>query len=133
MSGPERIVVVGSGPAGLEAARTYRAAGGRGAVTLVTADPHLPYQRPPLTKDYLRTGSGRDELFLEPAAWFSDHAVEVRHASAAALDPDAGHLQLLGGDTLGFDACVLATGSGARPAAGARRRPRRRARAPQPR
>ena len=104
-------MVVGSGPAGLETARTYRTAGGRGAVTLVTADPHLPYQRPPLTKDYLRTGSGRDDLFLEPAAWFSEHAVEVRHARAVALDPDAGRLELMGGDTLGFDACVLATGS----------------------
>ncbi len=111
MSSPERIVVVGGGPAGMEAARTYRAAGGRGTVTLVTADPHLPYRRPPLTKDYLRTGSGRDALLLEPAAWFSTHGVEVRHAPVVALDPDGGRLELLGGDTLGFDACVLATGS----------------------
>ena len=106
-----RVVIVGGGPAGLATARTYREAGGRGAVTLLTAEPHLPYERPPLTKDHLRGESPRSALWLEDAAWYAEHAVEVRHAPAVALDPDAGRLELLGGDVLGFDACVLATGS----------------------
>ncbi len=111
MSPPERVAIVGGGPAGLSAARSYRAAGGRGAVTLVAAEPHLPYQRPPLTKEYLRGESPREELWLEPAAWYREQAIEVRHAPAVALDPDAGRLTLQGGDVLTFDACVLATGS----------------------
>lgn len=105
------IVVVGGGPAGLATVRGYREAGGRAAVTLVAAEPHLPYQRPPLTKDYLRTGEGRDELPLESPSWFGEHAVELRHESASALDPDAGELTLAGGARLPFAACVLATGS----------------------
>lgn len=111
MSGAEQIVVVGGGPAGLATVRAYREAGGRALVTLVAAEPHLPYQRPPLTKAYLRTAEDRPGLFLEPAAWFSEHGVEVRHAPAVGLDPDERRLELLGGDALAFDACVLATGS----------------------
>ncbi len=107
----DRIVVVGGGPAGLACARAYREGGGRGAVTLVTDEPHLPYERPPLTKDHLRGETPRGELGMEEAAWYAEHAVEVRHAPAVALDPDAGRLELLGGDVLPFDACVLATGS----------------------
>ncbi len=104
------LVVVGGGPAGLSAIRTFREAGGRGAVTLVTAEPHLPYERPPLTKDYLRTGEGREELPLEDAAWFAKHEVEVRHAPVTRVGLD-GSVELQGGDVLPFDRLVLATGS----------------------
>lgn len=105
------IVVVGGGPAGLSTVRAYREAGGRTAVTLVAAEPHPPYERPPLTKDYLQTGEGREELPLEPPAWFGEQGVELRHATARSLDPDAGELVLDDGTTLPFAACVLATGS----------------------
>jgi NADPH-dependent 2,4-dienoyl-CoA reductase/sulfur reductase-like enzyme len=50
----ERLVVVGGGPAALEAVRAYREAGAGGDVVLVSADEHLPYNRPPLSKDFLR-------------------------------------------------------------------------------
>ena len=50
----QRIVIVGGGPAALSTARSYREAGGGASVELVCAEPHLPYNRPPLTKEFLR-------------------------------------------------------------------------------
>jgi 3-phenylpropionate/trans-cinnamate dioxygenase ferredoxin reductase component len=50
----ERLVIVGGGPGGLATARAYRKTGGRARVTMLTAEPYPPYQRPPLTKEYLR-------------------------------------------------------------------------------
>lgn len=109
LDGP--LVIVGGGPAGLATARAYRKAGGRAPVTLLTDEPHLPYERPPLTKDYLQTGEGRDELSIEPEHWFDERRVELRHVGAVDLDPDARRLTLEGGEELFFGACVLATGS----------------------
>ena len=66
----ERLVVVGGGPAALEAARAYREAGAGGQVVLVSADEHLPYDRPPLSKDFLRGESEEDALLLEDAGFY---------------------------------------------------------------
>jgi NADPH-dependent 2,4-dienoyl-CoA reductase/sulfur reductase-like enzyme len=106
---PQRIVIVGGGPAALATARAYRAAGGRGDVTMLAAERYLPYRRPPLTKDYLRGEMPPEELTIEPPSWFAEHRVLVRHESAIALDPD-GRLVASEGGTLAYDACVLATG-----------------------
>ncbi len=88
MSGEERLVIVGAGPAGLSAARGYREAGGQGEVVLLGAEPHHPYERPPLTKEYLRGEHGRDELFMEPAGRYRELAIDLRLGSPVAeLDP----------------------------------------------
>ncbi|HWF36837.1 MAG TPA: FAD-dependent oxidoreductase [Solirubrobacteraceae bacterium] len=109
---PGRLVIVGGGPAGLAAARGYREAGGEGAVTLIGAEPHLPYQRPPLTKEFLRGELARGELALEETSWFAEHSVELRLGTPAqAIDPARGEVRLGDGEVVGADACVLATGS----------------------
>ena len=71
------LVVVGSGPAGLSAARAFREAGGRGAVRIVTHDAYPPYNRPPLSKDFLRGESGPDDLPLEDASFYTDQDIEL--------------------------------------------------------
>ena len=83
----ERLVVIGGGPAALEAARAYREAGADGEVVLVSGDEYLPYNRPPLSKDFLRGESEEDALPLEDGDFYRHHAIEVRlRTRAQALD-----------------------------------------------
>ncbi|MGI8903660.1 MAG: NAD(P)/FAD-dependent oxidoreductase [Solirubrobacteraceae bacterium] len=109
---PRSVVVIGAGPAGLAAVRGYRAAGGQGTVTLVGTESHLPYNRPPLSKEYLRGELERDDLVLEAASWFVEHAVKLCLGThARELDPQRGEVRLADGQAIAADACVLATGS----------------------
>ena len=108
----QRIVIVGGGPAALSTARSYREAGGRAAVELICGEPHLPYERPPLTKDFLRGEAEVGDLPIESEEWYAAHAVSVRRGRRAVrLDRARRRVVLGGGQELDYDACVLATGS----------------------
>ncbi len=112
MSGDGPVVIVGAGPAGLATARAYREAGGTGAVTLLGAEDRVPYERPPLTKEFLREEVGELELPIEEEEWFAAHDVVLRTATVAtALDPAGQTVTLEDGEQIAFERCVLATGS----------------------
>ncbi len=112
MNENEHLVIVGGGPGGLATARAYREAGGKASVTLLTTEPYAPYQRPPLTKEFLRGEVGRDELAIEDDAWYAERGVELRLSTrVTALDRDGGTVETDAGEKLPFDTCVLATGS----------------------
>lgn len=112
----ERLVVVGGGPAALEAARAYREAGADGEVVLVSGDEYLPYNRPPLSKDFLRGESQEDILPLEDEAFYRSHGIEVRlRTRAQALDTGRRVVTLSDGGTLSYGCCILATGASPKP------------------
>ncbi|HET9094650.1 MAG TPA: FAD-dependent oxidoreductase [Solirubrobacteraceae bacterium] len=111
MSDELGLLIVGGGPAGLSAARGYRAAGGEGDVAIVTDEHRMPYRRPPLTKDLLRGEITEDALDLEEESWLAEHRVALISGRAVALNPDAHEVVLSGGRTLPYARCVLATGA----------------------
>ena len=107
-----QLLIVGGGPAALAAARGYRAAGGEGDVTLFTPELVVPYQRPPLSKEFLRGELDEADLPIEDEAWFENQGVEVRlGGEVETLDPTAHTLTLFTGAVIEYDACVLATGA----------------------
>lgn len=109
--GAERIVIVGAGPAGLATARAYRGHGGRGEVVVLGEEQIPPYERPPLTKGFLRGELDASELSIEPEQWFARNDVELRlGVNVSAIDPAAGSVTCERGE-LEADAIVLATGS----------------------
>jgi NADPH-dependent 2,4-dienoyl-CoA reductase/sulfur reductase-like enzyme len=112
----ERLVIVGGGPTALEAARAYRQAGADGEVVLVSADDYLPYNRPPLSKDFLRGESEEDILPLEDGGFYRRHDIQVRLGTRAqALDTGRRVVTLSDGQALSYGWCLLATGASPKP------------------
>lgn len=108
-----RLVVVGASLAGLRAVEAARRAGHEGPITLVGAEEHLPYDRPPLTKAYLALSDGPPEsTFFRTEEQLRDElGVELRLGSpATALDTEARVVTLGDGSTVPYDALVIATG-----------------------
>jgi 3-phenylpropionate/trans-cinnamate dioxygenase ferredoxin reductase component len=112
MSGPTRIVLVGGGLAAAKTAQALRKRGYDGSLTLLAAEPHRPYERPPLSKGYLWGESPREEAFVHEAGWYADHDVELRTGTVAvALDRDRKEVRTASGERFGYDAVLLATGA----------------------
>jgi 3-phenylpropionate/trans-cinnamate dioxygenase ferredoxin reductase subunit len=99
--------------AGGKAAEALRDAGFDGRVVLIGAESERPYERPPLSKDYLRGDAERDSVYLQKdAGWYEQHAVELRaDTQVEALDVDARAVVLAGGERVPYDALLLATGA----------------------
>lgn len=109
------IVIVGAGQGGFQAAASLREAGYEGRVVLVGEEPGLPYQRPPLSKAYMKGDAGIEQIELRPAAFFADHRIELVNARATAIDRAARRLLLEGGARLPYAHLILATGARNRP------------------
>ncbi|WIX78354.1 FAD-dependent oxidoreductase [Amycolatopsis carbonis] len=109
------FVIVGAGLAGAKAAEALRAQGFTGRVTLIGDEPDRPYERPPLSKDFLAGKAERDSVFVHEEGWYSEHDVDLRlGATATAIDRDNHVVRLDGGETVGYDKLLLATGSSPR-------------------
>lgn len=112
----ERIVIVGGGLAAATAAEELRTRGYDGAIALVTAEPHRPYQRPPLSKGYLAGEEGLDSVFVHPEGWEAEHRVELHVGDPARGIADHA-VELASGAELPFDRLLIATGAKPRPLA----------------
>jgi 3-phenylpropionate/trans-cinnamate dioxygenase ferredoxin reductase subunit len=112
MTTESSFIIVGGGLAGAVAAQTLREEGFDGRITLLGAEQHRPYERPPLSKDYLQGKADRDSVFVHPEQWYADHAVELRlGAAATAIDPVSRTVTTAIDRRLGYHKLLLATGS----------------------
>jgi 3-phenylpropionate/trans-cinnamate dioxygenase ferredoxin reductase component len=110
----ETVVIVGAGLAGAAAAGTLRDEGYQGRVVVVGAEPHLPYERPPLSKEYLAGKKTLEDAFVHPVEFYDTRQIELRLGTpATGLDLDA-HTVTVGHEPLRYDRLLLATGSSAR-------------------
>jgi 3-phenylpropionate/trans-cinnamate dioxygenase ferredoxin reductase subunit len=110
-----RIVIVGAGHAGGSAAAFLRQYGWTGPITLIGEEPVAPYQRPPLSKAWLKGEADADSLALRPASFYAENNIELRlSAVVTGLDASARTVSLSSGETLGYAELILATGARAR-------------------
>jgi 3-phenylpropionate/trans-cinnamate dioxygenase ferredoxin reductase subunit len=108
----ETFVIVGAGLAGAKAAETLREDGFGGRVVLVGEEQELPYERPPLSKQYLAGEAERDVAHVHPREFYAEQRIELRAGVAAtALDTAAHRLALADGRTLSYDRLLIATGA----------------------
>jgi 3-phenylpropionate/trans-cinnamate dioxygenase ferredoxin reductase subunit len=105
------VVIVGAGHAGFQVALSLRQLGFNERVCLINDEAHLPYQRPPLSKAYLKGTGGPDSLMFRPAKFFHDQTIELIGDRAVAIDRAAQKLKLASGASLDYGHLVLATGA----------------------
>ncbi len=120
MTGP--IVIAGGGQAGLQAAESLRAEGYTGPLLMVGEEPHAPYQRPPLSKEFLTGQMEERQLWIRAPAALERKSIQlVTGRRVVSIDRQARRLTLDNGETLAYAGLVLATGARARklPIAGA--------------
>jgi 3-phenylpropionate/trans-cinnamate dioxygenase ferredoxin reductase subunit len=109
MQGP--VLIVGAGHAGFQLAASLRQHGFGEGIGLINDEAHLPYQRPPLSKAYLK-GEGRpDSLMFRPDKFYRDQNIELMADRAVSIDRAARRLSLASGATLDYGHLVLATGA----------------------
>src|SRR5262249_24345066 len=101
---------VGGGETGGHAAATLRDEGFTGPVVIISREPGIPFGRPPLTKEYLRSEQGLEDWYVRPADWYAAHEVDLRAGSVAAIDPAAHTLALASGQEVGYQKILIATG-----------------------
>ena len=109
------FVIVGAGLAGAKAAETLRAEGFDGRLLLLGEEAERPYERPPLSKAYLRGEADRDSLYVHPEGFYAAHDIELRPSTpVGAIDPGSRQLELVSGERISYERLLLATGAAPR-------------------
>ena len=109
------FVIVGGGLAGAKATEALRDNGFDGQIVLFAEEDHLPYERPPLSKEYLAGKKSLTDFTVQDSQWYNDHHIEVRLDRRVVTLDAGGHTVGLGdGTTVAYDKLLLATGSASR-------------------
>ncbi|TFV42854.1 pyridine nucleotide-disulfide oxidoreductase [Bradyrhizobium frederickii] len=105
------VIIVGAGHGGYQVAASLRQAGFARRVCLINDEAHLPYQRPPLSKAYIKGSAGPESLMFRPEKFYHDQKIELIAGRAASIDRAGRKVHLASGETLGYGHLVLATGA----------------------
>ena len=115
MADSQSCVIVGAGLAGASAAKTLREEGFAGPIRLIGAEAHRPYNRPPLSKDYLSGSADRDSVYVDPKEWYAEHDVELLlDTSVTRIDAARRLIHTDAGDEFAYSKLLLATGASSR-------------------
>ncbi len=106
------FLLIGGGLASASCAAELRKRGAEGSVLLVGREPEPPYERPPLSKEYLRGEAERADAYVNPASWYEENGVELLSGvNVMSLDPAARTAKLQGGEEVAFGKALIATGA----------------------
>jgi 3-phenylpropionate/trans-cinnamate dioxygenase ferredoxin reductase component len=112
MTSEQTFVIVGASLAGAKAAETLRTEGFDGRLVLIGIEHERPYERPPLSKDYLRGEVGREKVYLHDEGFYAEHEIELLLGrTAVSLETSVGQVALDDGKRLHYDRLLLATGA----------------------
>lgn len=115
MANSTTFVIIGGGLAGAKAAEALRDKEFDGQIVLVAEEQHLPYERPPLSKEFLAGKKSLNDFTVQDSAWYLDHDIDLRLGIRATAVDSAAHRVALSDDTsVGYDKLLLATGSRSR-------------------
>jgi 3-phenylpropionate/trans-cinnamate dioxygenase ferredoxin reductase component len=106
------FLLIGGGLAAANCASELRKRGAEGSVLLVGREPEPPYERPPLSKEYLRGEAERADAYVNPPSWYEENGVELLNGTnVMSLDPESRTVKLQGGDEVSFGKALIATGA----------------------
>ena len=109
------ILIVGAGHGGAQAALVLRQQGFAGSIAIVGDEPELPYERPPLSKDYLAGDKSFERILIRPPAFWEERDIPILTGRrVTAVDPAARTVTIAGGDTIGYGQLIWATGGSPR-------------------
>jgi 3-phenylpropionate/trans-cinnamate dioxygenase ferredoxin reductase subunit len=110
-TGTKPLVIIGGGKAGGTAAATLREEGFSGPVVVISAEPGIPFGRPPLSKTYLRSAEDLEDWYIKPAGWYEEQDVDLlAESTVASIDATAHTLALASGRELDYEKVLIATG-----------------------